>query len=167
MALRGHISCYKIFISSNYNFYFHNVVFYFHNLFSAFFYFHSLFLLPKPFCLLPKSIFTSTTFFLVLQPFYFLLSQPFFHFQLFIYFQKLFFYFFFTSNFSRHGRECAKVQMPAHQVLLLMGYIFEGTYCTSITFVIKILSMSQSELRNIIAGIGALTHSRSEFIFKG
>ena len=107
---RGQISCYKLFTSGNYNFYFDNVVFYFHNLFLAFFYFHSLFLLPKPFCLLPKSIFTSATLFLVLQPFYFLLSQTFFHFQVFIYFQKLFFTIFLLPTFQDMVESVLKCQ---------------------------------------------------------
>ena len=56
---------------------------------------------------------------------------------------------FFTSSFSRHGRECAKVSMPTHQVLLLIGPIFKASYNTLITWVIKILSMDQLDLGNI------------------
>ena len=55
-------------------------------------------LLSKPFYLLPKPIFISTTLFLVLQPFHFFT------------FKNFFFYFltFFNYNFSRYGRKCAK-----------------------------------------------------------
>ena len=39
--------------------------------------------------------------------------------------------------------------MPAQQVLLLTGYIFEVSYGTSATRVDKIWSMGQSELGNL------------------
>ena len=44
--------------------------------------------------------------------------------------------------------ECVKVPMPAHQVLPLMGYIFEASYSTSATGVNRMI-MDQSELLDL------------------
>ena len=41
-------------------------------------------------------------------------------------------------------KECVQVRMPAHQVLPLMGYIFEASYSMSATRANKIYSMDQS-----------------------
>ena len=60
--------------------------------------------------------------------------------------------------FQRDHYERIKVPIPVHQVLPLTEYIFEVSFSKSVTWIIKISSMGQSELRNLCAGIDTLTH---------
>lgn len=48
--------------------------------------------------------------------------------------------------------------IPTYQALLLTEYIFETSFSTSVGWVFKTLSMSQSEFENLWAGIDTLTH---------
>ena len=55
--------------------------------------------------------------------------------------------------------EYVKVLMAANHVLPSTRYIFEASYSTSVTWVNKIQSMDQSELRNLLARIEPLIYS--------